>query len=81
MKDFEELKKEAAIYIRYEKDEANKIAWLTFDRPDMLNATTIGTPALCANCMAVPNTLWHRPMVWISVAAFMAQQSIAMGFV
>jgi len=41
-KDFEELKAEARQYIRYEKDEARKIAWLTFDRPEMLNATTAG---------------------------------------
>ena len=42
MINFEDLKKEAQKYIRYEKDVKNKIAYLTFDRPDMLNATTIG---------------------------------------
>lgn len=55
MKDFEELKKEAASYIRYEKDEANKIAWLTFDRPDMLNATTIGMRQLYADLVHKAN--------------------------
>lgn len=42
MINFEDLKAEAKKYIRYEKDVKNKIAYLTFDRPDMLNATTIG---------------------------------------
>jgi len=55
MKDFEELKKEAASYIRYEKDEANKIAWLTFDRPEMLNATTIGMRQLYADLVHKAN--------------------------
>ncbi len=55
MKDFEELKKEAGNYIRYEKDEANKIAWLTFNRPDMLNATTIGMRQLYADLVHKAN--------------------------
>lgn len=55
MKDFEELKKEASQYIRYEKDEANKIAWLTFNRPDMLNATTIGMRQLYADLVHKAN--------------------------
>ncbi len=55
MKDFEELKKEAAQYIRYEKDKANKIAWLTFDRPDMLNATTAGMRQLYADLVHKAN--------------------------
>ena len=55
MKDFEELKKEAANYIRYEKDEANKIAYLTFDRPDMLNATTIGMRQVYADLVHKAN--------------------------
>ena len=54
-KDFEELKKEAAQYIRYEKDKANKIAWLTFDRPDMLNATTAGMRQLYADLVHKAN--------------------------
>ncbi len=42
MRNIQELKEEARKYIRYEKDKKNKIAYLTFDRPDALNATTIG---------------------------------------
>lgn len=42
MINFEDLKKEGAKYIRYEKDKQTKIATLTFDRPESLNATTIG---------------------------------------
>ena len=32
--DYEEMKKEAAQYIRFEKDRKNRIATITFDRPD-----------------------------------------------
>lgn len=42
MIDYEELKEEAKQYIRYEKDTENRIAYLTFNRPDAINATTIG---------------------------------------
>jgi len=42
MPDINELKKEAKKYLRYEKDVPNKIACLTFDRPDSLNAMTAG---------------------------------------
>ena len=42
MIDSDQLKEEAKKYIRYEKDVAHKIAYLTFDRPDNLNAMTIG---------------------------------------
>jgi enoyl-CoA hydratase/carnithine racemase len=38
----DELKKEAEKYIRYEKHVGDKIAYLTFDRPDSLNAMTVG---------------------------------------
>jgi enoyl-CoA hydratase len=55
MKDFEQLKQEASQYIRYEKDEANKIAYLTFNRPDMLNATTIGMRQLYADLVHKAN--------------------------
>ena len=41
--DYEELKKEAEQYIRLEKDKKNRIAYITFDRPDAQNATTAGT--------------------------------------
>lgn len=40
--DINELKEEARQYIRYEKDTDNKIAYLTFNRPEALNATTTG---------------------------------------
>jgi enoyl-CoA hydratase/carnithine racemase len=40
--DFEELKKEAEQYIRYEKDKKNRIATITFDRPQAQNSTTLG---------------------------------------
>ena len=42
MQDYKKLKEEAAKYIRYEKDKKNRIAYLTFDRVDALNATNIG---------------------------------------
>src|ERR1700710_3067807 len=47
--DFEELKKEAAQYIRFEKDKKNRIATITFDRPDAQNATTLGMRQLYAD--------------------------------
>jgi enoyl-CoA hydratase/carnithine racemase len=40
--DSRQLKEEAASFIRYEKDRKNKIAYLTFARPDKLNAASIG---------------------------------------
>src|ERR1700746_1485888 len=40
--DYEELKKEAEQYIKFEKDKKNRIAYITFDRPDAQNATTLG---------------------------------------
>ncbi|MCK9563432.1 MAG: enoyl-CoA hydratase/isomerase family protein, partial [Bacteroidales bacterium] len=55
MKDYENLKEEARQYIRYEKDRANKIATLTFNRPDMLNATTIGMRQLYADYVLQAN--------------------------
>lgn len=42
MIDIDAMKEEARKFIRYEKDKATKIATLTFDRPDALNATTAG---------------------------------------
>jgi len=55
MKDYEKLKEEARQYIRYEKDRATKIATLTFNRPDMLNATTIGMRQLYADYVLQAN--------------------------
>lgn len=40
--DYEELKKEAEPLIRFEKDAKNRIAYITFDRPDAQNSTTLG---------------------------------------
>src|SRR6201997_3955854 len=40
--DYEKLKKEAEQYIRFEKDKKNKIAYITFDRPQAQNSTTLG---------------------------------------
>ncbi len=51
----DELKKAAEQYIRYEKDEQNKIAYLTFDRPDALNATTVGMRQLYADYVLKAN--------------------------
>lgn len=49
MKDFQTLKNEARQYLKYEKDKKTKIATLTFNRPDMLNAMTIGMRQLYAD--------------------------------
>ena len=40
--DYEEMKKEAEQYIKFEKDKKNRIAYITFDRPDAQNSTTLG---------------------------------------
>lgn len=40
--DYEEMKKEAEPYIKFEKDVKNRIAYITFDRPDAQNSTTLG---------------------------------------
>ena len=40
--DYEEMKKEAEQYIKFEKDVKNRIAYITFDRPDAQNSTTLG---------------------------------------
>src|SRR3954466_8795880 len=40
--DFEEMKKEAEQYIKFEKDKKNRIAYITFDRPEAQNSTTLG---------------------------------------
>jgi enoyl-CoA hydratase len=55
MPDFEELKKEARKYLRYEKDVANKIAYLTFNRPDALNAMTAGMRQVYADLVFKAN--------------------------
>lgn len=40
--DYEEMKKEAEQYIKFEKDKKNRIAYITFNRPEELNSTTLG---------------------------------------
>src|ERR1700755_3156589 len=40
--DYEEMKKEAEQYIRFEKDRKTRIATITFDRPQAQNSTTLG---------------------------------------
>lgn len=55
MKDYEKLKEEAQQYIRYEKDKENKIAYLTFARPEKQNATTIGMRQLYADLVHKAN--------------------------
>ena len=55
MVDFEKLKEEARQYIRYEKDVENRIAYLTFNRPDALNATTIGMRQVYADLVLEAN--------------------------
>lgn len=42
MVNVDDLMTEARKYIRYEKDVTNRIAYLTFDRPESLNAMTAG---------------------------------------
>lgn len=55
MTDIDELKREARQFIRYEKDKENKIAWLTFDRADSHNATTIGMRQVYADLVFEAN--------------------------
>jgi enoyl-CoA hydratase/carnithine racemase len=55
LKNIHELKEEAKKYIRYEKDVANKIAYLTFDRPESHNAMTVGMRQLYADYVLKSN--------------------------
>jgi enoyl-CoA hydratase/carnithine racemase len=55
LKDYEIAKEEAKQFIRYEKDRKNRIAYLTFDRPDALNATTMGMRQLYADLVHKAN--------------------------
>ncbi|WP_373077682.1 enoyl-CoA hydratase/isomerase family protein [Zhongshania sp.] len=50
-----DLKEEAKKYIRYEKNPETKIAYLTFNRPDNLNATTVGMRQLYADLIFQAN--------------------------
>ncbi|MCV7216369.1 enoyl-CoA hydratase/isomerase family protein [Mycobacterium crocinum] len=40
--DYEQMRREAEPFIKFEKDLANRIAYITFDRPAELNSTTMG---------------------------------------
>lgn len=51
----DDLKNEAKQYIRYEKDVENRIATLTFTRPDSLNAATVGMRQLYAELIHKAN--------------------------
>lgn len=55
MKSIHELKEEARQYIRYEKDRENRIAYLTFDRADHINATTAGMRQVYAELILKAN--------------------------
>jgi enoyl-CoA hydratase len=55
MPDIKQLKKEALKYLRYEKDKKNKIAYLTFNRPDSLNAMTTGMRQVYADMVFKAN--------------------------
>src|SRR6201994_1118828 len=47
--DYEEMKKEAEQYIKFEKDRENRIAYITFARPDAQNAPSLGMRQLSAD--------------------------------
>ncbi len=55
MIDYEELKEAARQFIRYEKDVENRIAYLTFNRPEAINATTVGMRQLYADLVRQAN--------------------------
>jgi enoyl-CoA hydratase/carnithine racemase len=55
MIDYQELKEAARQFIRYEKDVENRIAYLTFNRPDAINAATIGMRQLYADLILEAN--------------------------
>jgi len=54
-KNVQEMKEEAKKFIRYEKDKENKIAYLTFCRPEALNATTTGMRQVYADLVFKAN--------------------------
>lgn len=55
MLNIHELKEEAKKYMRYEKDVANKTAYLTVDRPESLNAMTAGMRQFSADFVLKAN--------------------------
>jgi len=40
--DYEQMKRDAEPLIKFEKDVKNRIAYITFDRPEAQNSTTLG---------------------------------------
>src|ERR1700722_16741799 len=54
-KNTDDLRCEAELHIHYEKDKANKIAYLTLDRPDKRNAVDVGMRLLYADCIFKAN--------------------------
>lgn len=56
MKDYEVLKEEAKAHIDYRKDRENKIAYLTFTRPEAQNAMNAGARQLYADYVLKANT-------------------------
>ncbi len=55
MINIDDLKKEAKKYIRYEKDVENRIAYLTFNRPESLNSTSVGMRQVYADLVLQAN--------------------------
>jgi len=55
MKNFETLKDEAKPFIHYRKDKANKIAYLTFAKPEVQNAMNAGMRQLYADLVFKAN--------------------------
>jgi enoyl-CoA hydratase/carnithine racemase len=55
MINIDDLKNEAKKYIRYEKDIENRIAYLTFNRPESLNSTSVGMRQLYADLVLQAN--------------------------
>ena len=53
--DFKKLKEEAKGFITYKKDRKNRIATITFNRPDMLNAANIGMRQLYSDMIHKAN--------------------------
>jgi enoyl-CoA hydratase len=51
----DDLKKEAEKYVAFKKDKQSKIAYLTFNRPDRLNATSAGMRLLYADLVHKAN--------------------------
>ncbi|MES2488196.1 MAG: enoyl-CoA hydratase/isomerase family protein [Pseudomonadota bacterium] len=55
MINIDDLKSEAKKYIRYEKDVENRIAYLTFNRPESLNSTSVGMRQVYADLVLQAN--------------------------